>query len=224
MAKYTITNKDKKVVTSKNFNYLPNLTDELDILHESEMRMSDIFQITLWKINRYPQIDKDKENEDEFPILTKLNSLRKLKRFDEDKTTEILTLMLHTHGIGLAMASTYLRFTNPKVFPIIDTRALRAAFDYDNIVTEKEKLLSAHWDSEELYQRQIALYLEYVDKVNDIAQNGYHGLFVKFENLDRFLYEIDADAGFELKEKKPFNPDKIDNWKKKIREYGGEIK
>ena len=121
------------------------------------------------------------------------------------------------------MASTYLRFINPKVFPIIDTRALRAAFDY-NMVNEKEKILSAHRDSESLYSRQIDLYVDYVKKLNEIAKNGYHDLFIKFEDLDRLLYEIDGDASFKLEDKEPFDTDKIGKWKELIENWKVKIK
>ncbi len=212
MASYTVTGKNG--TTEVPFDYLPELTDELDKLHNKDLKISDIYTITLWKIYRYPKVNEE--------IIKELNSLRKLKQFNENRTRAILNLMLHTQGIGLAMASTYLRFTNPKIYPIIDTRALRAAFDYER-TNDKEKTISDHRKSESLYEQQIDLYIKYVNKLMEFSKTDYHGLKIDFENLDRFLYDIDDDAKFALGDKEPFNEENITNWKNIIRKYGGKI-
>ena len=218
--KYEIFYQDK--VYKAPFEYNTPVTHELDQLQDKDLTLADLHEITLWKIDRYPQISQE--------ILDELNKLHKSDNFDEQATRNILGAMLRAHGISLAMASTYLRFTNPKVFPIIDTRALRAAFDY-KVVAEKEKILLSYRNSDSIYSRQIDLYIDYVAKLNEIAKNGYHGLFIKFEDLDRFLYEIDSEAGFKLEDKEPFDPNKfekwkelIENWKVKIKNEGVETK
>lgn len=215
MANYSVTGKNGTAEVP--FSYLPELTDELDELSTTckELSEFDIYKITLWKINRYPKIRNT-------TILKDLNSLRKLKRFDKETTKSILNILLPINGIGLAMASTYLRFANPKIYPIVDTRALRAAFDYKD-VNVYENILSTHCGGNKLYEKQIDLYIDYVNKLIDISKTDYHGLKIDFENLDRFLYEIDDRAKFALGDKEPFNEEKIDNWKRIIREYGGEI-
>lgn len=212
MASYTVTGKNG--TTEVPFDYLPELTDELDKLHNKDLKISDIYTITLWKIYRYPKVNEE--------IIKELNSLRRLKHFNEKRTRAILNLMLHTQGIGLAMASTYLRFTNPKIYPIIDTRALRAAFDYER-TNDKEKTISDHRKSESLYEQQIDLYIKYVNKLMEFSKTDYHGLKIDFENLDRFLYDIDEKSGFLLSDKEPFDKEKIDKWEKTIIEYGGKI-
>lgn len=216
MASYTITSIKTGKQTEVQFEYLSKLTDELDELSTAHKELSefDIYKITLWKINRYPQIDP--------ATLKELNELRKLSEFDKERTKNILYSMLHIHGIGLAMASTYLRFTNPKIYPIIDTRALRAAFDYER-TNDKEKTISDHRKSESLYEQQIDLYIKYVNKLMEFSKTDYHGLKIDFENLDRFLYDIDDDAKFALGDKEPFNEENITNWKNIIRKYGGKI-
>ena len=215
MASYTVTGKNgtKEVP----FEYLSELTDELDKLHTSKKELSetDIYKITLWKINRYPKIRNT-------TILKDLNSLRKLNRFEEEATKSILSAMLPQNGIGLAMASTYLRFSNPKIYPIIDTRALRAAFDYED-VNVYENILSTHCGGNKLYEKQIDLYIDYVNKLIEISKTDYHGLKIDFENLDRFLYDIDEGSGFLLSDKEPFDKEKLAKWEKIIMDYGGKI-
>lgn len=217
MANYTITSIKNGKPTEVKFEYLPELTDELDELSTVHKELSefDIYKITLWKINRYPKIKNT-------TILKDLNSLRELNRFDEETTKSILSAMLPINGIGLAMASTYLRFANPKIYPIVDTRALRAAFDYKD-VNVYENILSTHCGGYKLFEKQIDLYIDYVNKLIDISKTDYHGLKIDFENLDRFLYDIDEKSGFLLSDKEPFDKEKIDKWEKTIIEYGGKI-
>ena len=60
--------------------------------------------------------------------------------------------------------------------------------------------------------------IEYIEKHREIAQKGYHGLSVKFEDLDRFLYDIDKKAGFIVNEdkNKSYNSSKLKRWKELI--------
>ena len=189
---YTI-NDGKKVVYGYNPN-LRELTRKLDELpNKKSLTLSDIYEITLWKLNRYPQINQD--------IINELNDLQNLKS-EEINKTRIKNIL-----------------KNPKVFPIIDTRALRAAFNYDKAVIEMEKLLASHQKSD--HTEQINLYINYIDMLKEIYTGDYHGIKIdKFECLDRFLYDIDKKAKFSLKEIIPSN---LDNWKKVIRDYGGKI-
>ena len=124
------------------------------------------------------------------------------------KTKNVLKDLLACEGVGLPMASTYLRFRNPHVFQIIDARAYRAAFDY-----EVNEVLSSSDKS-----KLIDIYIEYIEKLREIAQKGYHGLSVKFEDLDRFLYVIDKKAGFIVNEdkNKSYDSSKIEKWKELI--------
>ena len=115
-----------------------------------------------------------------------------------------------------------LGFTNPKIYPIIDTRALRAAFDYED-VNVYENILSTHCGKNKLYEKQIDLYIDYVNKLIGISKTDYHGLKIDFENLDRFLYDIDERSGFLLSDREPFDKEKLAKWEKIIMDYGGKI-
>lgn len=158
------------------------ITDNLDELRDKDLKIEDIYKITLWKINRYPFINDD--------IIKKINSLRLLKSHDEKKTREVLIDLLNITGVRLPMASTYLRFTNPDLYQIIDVRAYRAAFDYKKSLNYTYASINTYCD----------IYLEYLKRLREIATNGYYGITVKFQDLDRFLYDIDKIAGFTIKD------------------------
>ena len=199
MAQYSI-KKGKKTIV-KDFKYLPCLpcvTDELDELQHRDFDIHTIRQITLWKLERYVGLSDD--------TLKKFNALKSLNIIDKTKTKQVLKALLDSVGIGLPMASTYLRFINPQIYQIIDARAYRAAFDY----TQQDKLGTT--DPSKL----INIYIKYLDKLRDIADSGYHGMFVKFEDLDRFLYDIDKESGFEVKDTYPYDKSKIEKWQQII--------
>ena len=107
--------------------------------------------------------------------------------------------LLNTNGVGLPMASTYLRFLNPKVYQIIDVRAYRAAFYYEPehsyVYVKKE--------------HQITVYIEYLKQLQKIAKDGYLGAKVDFKDLDRFLYDVDKKSGYSLNETPIFDKDKL---------------
>lgn len=197
MANYTIKKEGK--IFKKDFEY-SEVTDDLDNLQNENFNISTIRQITLWKLDRYVSLDKK--------VIKKINNLKSLTEFDEKKTRNVLKDLLACEGVGLPMASTYLRFRNPHVFQIIDARAYRAAFDY-----KVNEVLSSQDIS-----KLIDIYIEYIEKLREIAQKGYHGLSVKFEDLDRFLYVIDKKAGFIVNEdkNKSYDSSKIEKWKELI--------
>lgn len=198
MASYIIKTKEQEI--KKNFEYLPDVTDELDKLQHSRFDINTIREITLWKLDRYVCLTDD--------VIEKLNTLKSLTQLDEEKTTVVLDALLKSKGVRLPMASTYLRFINPQVYQIIDARAYRAAFDY-----KVNEVLSSQDIS-----KLIDIYIEYIEKLREIAQKGYHGLRVKFEDLDRFLYDIDKKAGFIVNEdkNKSYNSSKLKRWKELI--------
>jgi hypothetical protein len=199
MASYIIKTKEHEF--KKEFEYLTDVTDELDKLQHSRFNINTIREITLWKLDRYVCMSDD--------AIEKLNSVQSLKKLDEEKTIIVLKALLKSKGVRLPMASTYLRFINPQVYQIIDARAYRAAFDYT-----KQELLS-NKNEEQL----ITIYIKYLQKLRDIAQTGYHGLKVKFDDLDRFLYDIDKDSGFEVKDIFPYEKTKLSQWEILINKY-----
>ena len=205
MASYTVTGKNGQK-TNVDFKYLPKLTDELDKLHTSKKELSetDIYKITLWKVDRYPFIDDEK--------IKGINSLATITTFDKDaktKTIDVLNTLLSTDGIGLPMASTYLRFINPKVYQIIDVRAYRAAFNY------KPKRSYAYVNR----AIQIDIYIKYIERLHAIADKGYHGVTVSFKDLDRFLYDFDKFVGNKINDNPQLSKKDIE---KKLKEFIAE--
>ncbi|MBR4452811.1 MAG: hypothetical protein IKS33_00970 [Bacteroidales bacterium] len=185
MPKYSIKKMDSKELLEVSFQYLPEVTDLFDLLSTKEITSDDIYQMTLWKINRYP-VDADK-------LANSLNIIRK-----DGNLEKCLKELLSKKGVGLPMASTYLRFCDSSKYQIIDVRALRAAFDYIPENFDKNNkcfpaLATAGFD----------VYQKYLTRMKFIAKEGYHGLHVDFRNLDRFLYDVDKAFGHEINSKTP---------------------
>ena len=186
---------------SKEFDYSP-ITIELDELKHRKLSKEDIHKITLWKLNRFPSISDE--------TLKKLNSLESKGPIDREKTRDVLKALISSDGVRLPMASTYLRFFNPNVYQIIDARAYRAAFDYKK-QTDYNKVN---------VDESIDIYFIYLDKLKEIANKGYHGLKVYFQDLDRFLYDIDKLAKFKINDKSLSQ----DGYTKKVLEIVEEFK
>lgn len=154
---------------NEKYNFQPKLTPELDTI-TSDFDQEIINQIVLWKVNRYAEI-----NDDTFSLL---NTIKKENtNLDEDLTKKVLGKLLSTKGIQLAMASTILRFKNPKIYQIIDQRVYRFIYG--------EKL-PKYFGTIEF---QIKLYLEYLQKLRSICeQKG-----INYELSDRIIYELDKE-------------------------------
>lgn len=188
MAKYQILKPNEKKSITKEFKYYPLITDELDNLNEKGKNITkeDLHQITLWKVNRFPFSDIGEPTE----ILKELNSL-KGKKFNEEEAKRVLRILLNETGVGLPMASTYLRFINPNAYQIIDRHAYRAAFNYQKKFPYAEKKV----------EKLIDVYFDYLNELRIIAEKGYHGYKVAFKDLDRFLYDVDNASDFKLDER-----------------------
>lgn len=184
------------------FTYLPAVTSMLDTLQHHDLTMENIYQISLWKVDRYPQLD--------YLTLDALNSVKNDTNLDVAKTRDILEKLLNTQGVGLPMASAYLRFINPQVYQIIDHRAYRAAFDY------KEPL-----HANDSVKNLCDTYIKYLEKLQGIAANGYHGISVTFEDLDRFLYDVDKKAGYTVN--MPLKDINRDLWEDVVKNLGGKF-
>lgn len=187
------------------FTYLPAVTSMLDTLQHHDLTMENIYQISLWKVDRYPQMD--------LQTLNALNSVKDDIVLDETKTRDILEKLLNTQGVGLPMASAYLRFINPQVYQIIDHRAYRAAFDYAED-HNLPPLMSTLKDP-------IGTYFGYLKQLQGIAANGYHGISVAFEDLDRFLYDVDKKAGYTVN--MPLKDINRDLWEDVVKNLGGKF-
>lgn len=158
--------------------YQPELTAELDrsIL---PFNSSVIDRITLWKVNRYVHVDQT--------LLGHLGAVYEWEALKRDEAKQILVSLLNTRGVRLAMASTYLRFINPRVFQIIDQRAFRAL--YGRKLTLPNKIVNNQ-------QREglATTYFKYLDDLRSLCNN----LEIQFEQADRILYNFDKRANGKL--------------------------
>jgi len=94
------------------FDFQSTLTEKLDNMDELDLTQQSINEIVLWKVNRYVEASSE--------LLSDLNTIRTLPAGEHRHGVKILTSLLNTHGVDLPMASTLLRFRNPRVFQIID--------------------------------------------------------------------------------------------------------
>lgn len=154
----------------------PDLTKELDSIGNRPMTPIDIYKITLWKVGRFPHIDEN--------LLKKLNQLSSMEGLNENKTHAILDELLNCKGVRLPMASTYLRFRNPKVFQIIDRHMWFQVYhkDYKELSSNEER---------------IRLYFMYLKDLRELCKKDN----VDFTEADRFYFEKDKAEGHIIGEK-----------------------
>lgn len=150
------------------YEYQKDLTAELDKLN-ADFNQDVINEIVLWKVNRYTKV-----SDEALSLLNKIS--RNETVIDIDLTKEILRDLLTTKGIGIAMASTILRFRNPTIYQIIDQRVYRFT----------------HPDGDELKQPKdveetISLYLDYLERLKAACLKHE----IPFEESDRTLYLMD---------------------------------
>lgn len=194
-----------------NFDYpsknTSDITDKLDKLKKTNLTIEDLYQITLWKVDRCIRIKEE--------TIKKLNLLASINNIDEKAKIDTKAVLrellpgntMHNTGVRISMASTYLRFLNPKVFQIMDRHAYRAAFDY--VASPRDYSSLAH-------EKQIDTYFKYLTKLHEIEKTGYHGYKVAFENLDRFLYDFDKFNGYKLSDNPQPTEKEIE---KKLKEF-----
>ena len=153
------------------FKYQEDLTKKLDKIN-SDFNQEILNEIILWKVNRYAQF-----NQETIDLINKINPKDEI--INSSLTGEILMNLLgkEQKGVRLAMASTILRFRNPKIYQIIDQRVYR--FIYGKELKYSESNLNL----------QIETYLSYLDKLKEVCLN-YN---IKFEDADRILYKMDKD-------------------------------
>lgn len=160
---------------NEKYNFQPKLTKKLDLI-SSDFDQEIINQIVLWKVNRYAEIDNE--------TFSLLNSIKKEDIFlNESLTKQILEKLLSTKGIQLAMASTILRFKNPKIYQIIDQRVYRFIYGEN---------MPKYFGS---IESQIKLYLEYIEKLKNICREK----LIDFELSDRIIYELDKEFNKNVK-------------------------
>ena len=150
------------------YKFQPELTKRLDNLESTSIDQSVINEIVLWKVNRYVRLDDEN--------IEQLKKLKNLKAGEHKKGNNVLKTLLGVNGVDLPMASTILRFINPKVFQIIDRHAYRAVYD------KKYPLYQATPP-----ERKISLYFDYISDLIDLCKSK--GL--AFTTIDRLLYIFD---------------------------------
>jgi thermostable 8-oxoguanine DNA glycosylase len=157
------------------YDYQPTLTEKLDNMYEMDLTQQSINEIVLWKVDRYVEASSD--------LLSELNTLRTLPAGEHRRGVKVLPSLLNTRGVDLPMASTLLRFRNPRVFQIIDRHAYRAVYGNNYPL-----YAASHSD------RKIDVYFDYLDKLIELCR--HRGL--SFQSIDRLLYIFDKKENGKL--------------------------
>jgi hypothetical protein len=165
-----------------------NLTSYLDKKVENiNFDQGLINEIVLWKINRYLTVSQA-------DWLKDFNDLKDIDEIEiepnKSKIKAILKKMLSTHMIQLPMASTLLRFRNPKNFQIIDERTFRLIFGTN--ATVRKIYNSSNAD------KRIDLYFDYLRQLKEKCKNKG----IPFFESDRLLYQFDKEENGDFKKKK----------------------
>lgn len=161
------------------YNFQEKLTPELDNF-AGEFNQDPLNKIVLWKVNRYAAFDKE--------TIELINAIDPSSdKLDKSFSKQLLKKLLKTDGVGLPMASTILRFRNPKIYQIIDQRAYRfLCGNHMKLPTGK---------SEKGIDEQIDKYLEYLQELKNTCQQ----YSVPFEDADRVLYIADKRVNGHIK-------------------------
>ena len=175
--------KNKKDTSSKVFNYEPELTSKLDsFTKDDQFTRSTFDEITLWKVSRYPDINKE--------IIDAVNELAQYNTLDAAicSLKSTLSLLLKAKGVRLAMASTYLRFRNPQVFQIIDQRVYRQVQHWKGCAEVELRVPHKIED-------QMDLYIQYLRDLRLMCE----ATGVEFFIADRIFYMEDKIDGNRVK-------------------------
>jgi len=160
----------------QDYRYQPNLTRRLDSAAVVAIDQATINEIVLWKVNRYVRLNER--------TLELLNGVAELRHGAHRQASEALASLLDTRGVDLPMASTFLRFRNPRAFQIIDRHAYRAVYGRSYPLYGASSVESKR-----------TLYFAYLDELIDLAESKG----VEFELLDRMLYVFDKSQNGPLK-------------------------
>ena len=153
----------------KKFNYQLEMTDHLDQV-QGDFDQNRINEIVLWKVNRFAAMCPK--------TLEEINRISpETCSRDNEITRDVLQSILETKGFKLPMASTVLRFRNPYIYQIIDQRVYR----FIGLGTKLPNTTKI--------DAQISIYLEYLDKLDEVCQ-AYN---LPFSKADRILYMADKE-------------------------------
>jgi len=159
------------------YDYHKELTAELDDLEAGEFDYETLYKIVLWKVSRFPYVSAD--------LLDRLKSVATIEPRKHKECEGLLSELLKTKGIALPMASTILRFLNPKAFQIIDDRAYRVLLPGEPKYPNKPQKIS-----EGYIKKSIGIYFNYLSKLHEVANDS-----LPFNEADRILYQLDIKLG-----------------------------
>lgn len=158
------------------FKYQEKLTNKLDKIN-NDFNQEILNEIVLWKVNRYAEFENS--------TLLILNEINKSQtEINTELTKEILRELLKTKGVRIAMASTILRFKNPKIYQIIDQRVFRYISENGEELNEGTNI-----------ENQIEIYLDYLKRLRKVCSEYK----ILFEESDRILYLMDKKQNKENK-------------------------
>jgi hypothetical protein len=173
----------------KNYSYQKILTEILDEKTknlDTKVDQNYLNEIVLWKVNRYAAFNKE--------AILLLNRIKEenAEEINLDLTKEVLSSVLKTPGVQLPMASTILRFMNPKIYQIYDQRVGR----FIEFKNPHGGIQSAK--NENLIAKTIDFYLNYLKRLREISEE----INIEFELLDRVLYIADKEENKDIALKK----------------------
>jgi len=159
------------------FDYEKDETAALKKLSASKTELDDALlnRIKLWKIGRTLDISDS--------VYKKLERLRNKNELEIDSplSKEVMEALVDQHGVGYPLASAFMKFLRPEIFPIIDVRAYRASY---GITLDQ---YSYSWN----------MYVDYTKRLKWIhGLPSHHKL--KFEQIDERLYSLDKIRYAEL--------------------------
>ena len=104
------------------FEYNNKETEDLHkiINGKPDLNIDDFRRISLWKLDRVLRLSNN--------TIEKLNiiSIKQDLSIDDELVKEVIKELVDSDGVGYPMASAFLKFIRPDIFPIIDLRAYRA--------------------------------------------------------------------------------------------------
>jgi len=165
------------------YNYHPELTDELDQLDVESFNHEMLYKIVLWKVSRFPYITDELVNE--------LKGIKQIAPKKHQEAGDILGKLLKTRGIALPMASTIFRFINPNAFQIIDTRTYRVLFPGKVKHPSKPQKITDGY-----INRSKEIYFRYLDRIHEVCSDK-----LPFDKADRILYQLDIKLGNKISKK-----------------------
>jgi hypothetical protein len=166
--KYNIFDPTKDIL---NFTFKYN-KEETEDLHKiingkPDLNIDDFRRISLWKLDRVLRLSNN--------TIEKLNiiSIKQDLSIDDELVKEVIKELVDSDGVGYPMASAFLKFIRPDIFPIIDVRAYRAL--------SGKKIYYSMYNYE--------LYINYTKDLMDIAKKINRPL----REVDEQLYCYDKE-------------------------------